>query len=139
MVSQPLQSVTLGAQGTRIRPSFSTWRYEGRRPTTLRASPSIGIDLGTTNSVVAVRYTARIKTTGSKRLRRRRAAVILHPELHTQSSVQAVIDGKPEIIPQRDGQEILPSILSFLEDGSVLVGNRAKRLGPHFVEDGGSP
>jgi molecular chaperone DnaK len=51
----------------------------------------IGIDLGTSNSVVG-----------------------------------AVIGGKPVVIPDREGRRIIPSVVSFLPDGHVVVGQKAK-------------
>jgi len=51
----------------------------------------VGIDLGTTNSLVAI-----------------------------------VEDGKPRVIPGPDGSDLVPSIVYFEEDGSVLVGNPAR-------------
>jgi molecular chaperone DnaK len=51
----------------------------------------IGIDLGTSNSVVG-----------------------------------AVIGGKPVVIPDREGRRIVPSVVSFLPDGHVVVGHKAK-------------
>ncbi len=51
----------------------------------------IGIDLGTSNSVVA-----------------------------------AIIEGEPVVIPTREGEPIMPSVVSFLPDGHVVVGQKAK-------------
>ncbi|MCA9564611.1 MAG: Hsp70 family protein, partial [Myxococcales bacterium] len=51
----------------------------------------IGIDLGTSNSVVA-----------------------------------AMVRGEPVVIPSRDGDPIVPSVVSFLPDGHVVVGQKAK-------------
>src|SRR5437763_7398675 len=56
------------------------------------ADPVIGIDLGTSNSVVAV-----------------------------------VQDGKVIVIPDSEGRRIHPSVVSFHSNGTVLVGERAKR------------
>jgi Fe-S protein assembly chaperone HscA len=52
----------------------------------------VGIDLGTTNSLVAI-----------------------------------VENGTPRIIPGRDGNALVPSVIYFDESGSVLVGNPAKQ------------
>jgi molecular chaperone DnaK len=52
----------------------------------------VGIDLGTTNSLVAI-----------------------------------VEDGTPRVIPGPDGNNLVPSVISFDEKGQVLVGNSAKR------------
>jgi len=54
-------------------------------------SKIVGIDLGTTNSLVAI-----------------------------------VEDGVPRIIPDRDGNKLVPSVIYFDQAGEVLVGNRAK-------------
>jgi len=51
----------------------------------------VGIDLGTTNSLVAI-----------------------------------VEDGVPRVLPGRDGNKLVPSIIHFEEGGEVLVGNSAK-------------
>jgi len=57
-----------------------------------QSEPVIGVDLGTTNSVVAV-----------------------------------VLDGEVHVIPDEDGHNTQCSMVAFLEDGSVVVGNSAKR------------
>src|ERR1041385_9227304 len=54
--------------------------------------PVIGIDLGTSNSVVAV-----------------------------------VQDGKVVVLPDAEGRRIHPSVVSFHSNGTVLVGEKAKR------------
>ncbi len=54
--------------------------------------PTIGIDLGTTNSVVA-----------------------------------AVVDGVPQVIPNRSGQRLTPSVVALALNGKRLVGSIAKR------------
>ena len=43
------------------------------------------------------------------------------------SCVSVVIDGKPQVIPNEWGELTHASVVSFLEDGSVLVGNAAKK------------
>lgn len=57
------------------------------------AVPAVGIDLGTTNSVVAVSQ-----------------------------------DNKPEILHDEDGKKLVPSVVAYMEDGSVIVGESAKHL-----------
>jgi len=50
-------------------------------------------------------------------------------DLGTTNSLVAYVDDKtglPRVIPDRDGQVLLPSIVSFTRDG-VLVGTAAKR------------
>ena len=59
---------------------------------TTRAASICGIDLGTTNSAVAV-----------------------------------VVDGKPIIVADKDGNRTVPSVVSFAPDGTVLVGHDARR------------
>ena len=59
---------------------------------TTRAASICGIDLGTTNSAVAV-----------------------------------VVDGKPIIVADKDGNRTIPSVVSFAPDGTVLVGHDARR------------
>src|SRR5689334_6701562 len=56
------------------------------------AEPVIGIDLGTSNSVVAV-----------------------------------VQDGKVIVIPDSEGRRVHPSVVSFHSNGTILVGEKAKR------------
>lgn len=53
----------------------------------------VGIDLGTTNSLVAI-----------------------------------VENGIPRVIPGADGSNLVPSVVYFDEDGSILVGNQAREL-----------
>jgi molecular chaperone HscA len=61
----------------------------------------VGIDLGTTNSLVA-----------------------------------SVIDGKPRCLPADDGDALLlPSVVHYSENGSVLVGKHASELLPKFPHD----
>ncbi|GMU58859.1 MAG: chaperone protein DnaK [Myxococcaceae bacterium] len=43
------------------------------------------------------------------------------------SCVSVVIDGQPTVIPNEWGEMTHASVVSFLEDGSVLVGNAAKK------------
>lgn len=61
----------------------------------------VGIDLGTTNSLVA-----------------------------------AVIDGKAKCLPADEGGDLLlPSVVHYAENGSVVVGKYAAKLLPHFPTD----
>ena len=61
----------------------------------------VGIDLGTTNSLVA-----------------------------------AVINGKPTCLPADEGDGLLlPSVVHYAENGSVVVGKYAAQLLPHFPHD----
>ena len=49
-------------------------------------------------------------------------------DLGTSYSCVAVVqNGQPEVIPNEWGEQTHASVVSFLEDGSVLVGNAAKR------------
>ncbi len=43
------------------------------------------------------------------------------------SCVSALINGKPTVIPNEWGELVHASVVSFLEDGTVLVGNAAKK------------
>src|SRR5438270_2051333 len=43
------------------------------------------------------------------------------------SCVSSLKDGKPAVIPTEWGERTHASVVSFLEDGTVLVGNTAKR------------
>ncbi|MCK6495413.1 Fe-S protein assembly chaperone HscA [bacterium] len=69
----------------------------GRKETATRQGPIIGIDLGTTNSLVAF-----------------------------------FRDNQPFIIPDRQGHQLTPSVVSIDEDGHILVGHEARnRLETH--------
>ena len=86
----PLLSPSRRGEQTSGRP-----RARGRRApirVTTRAASICGIDLGTTNSAVAV-----------------------------------VVDGKPIIVADKDGNRTVPSVVSFAPDGTVLVGHDARR------------
>ena len=49
-------------------------------------------------------------------------------DLGTSNSVAAVVqDGQVVVIPDREGRRIHPSVVSFHADGSILVGEKAKR------------
>jgi len=43
------------------------------------------------------------------------------------SAVAAVLGGRPEVLPNEWGERTHASVVSFLDDGTVLVGNSAKR------------
>src|ERR1043165_1471574 len=45
----------------------------------------------------------------------------------TDSCVSVVQDGQPVVIPNEWGERTHASVVSFLEDGTVLVGNAAKK------------
>ena len=47
----------------------------------------------------------------------------------TNSLVTAVIDGKPRVFPVDEGGSVLlPSVVHYAQDGSVIVGARAREL-----------
>ena len=76
----------------------------------------VGIDLGTTNSAVAVRQ-------------RSFSRLLVHVSLACAPpslGVQVVTDKEPRII-ECTGSRTTPSVVSFRADGSVLVGHDAKR------------
>lgn len=55
-------------------------------------------------------------------------AVALGIDLGTTYSVAGVIvDGRPKIIPNAEGQRLTPSVVAFTRDGRPLVGQLAKR------------
>ena len=62
--------------------------------------PAIGIDLGTTNSVVA-----------------------------------CVRDGQAEILCPPEQQALIPSVVRYLSDGSVVVGEQAQQSSSEFPAD----
>ena len=43
------------------------------------------------------------------------------------SCVAVAVDGKPQVIPNEWGEHTHASVVSFLDDGHVLVGNDAKK------------
>ena len=45
----------------------------------------------------------------------------------TNSAVAVIVDGKPVIVPDEDGRRTTPSVVSFLPDGTVLVGHAARK------------
>nr|MCU0688815.1 Hsp70 family protein [Phycisphaerales bacterium] len=79
---------------------------QSQKYSTGAAGPIVGIDLGTTNSLIAV------------------------------SGWPRASDG-PRVVRQADGREhageaLLPSVVRFEADGSVVVGTRAKAEGPQY-------
>jgi len=53
---------------------------------------------------------------------------IMGIDLGTTYSVMAIMDGdKPKIIPNNLGERLTPSVVSFTEDGEILVGKRARK------------
>jgi molecular chaperone DnaK len=58
---------------------------------------------------------------------------VLGIDLGTSTScVCVVVDGKPVVIPDKDGVGIQPSIVNFRPDGRILVGKEAK---PFLIQD----
>ncbi|MFH1263325.1 MAG: molecular chaperone DnaK [Pseudomonadota bacterium] len=58
---------------------------------------------------------------------------VLGIDLGTSTSCVAVmVDGKPVVIPDKDGVTIQPSIVNFRPDGRILVGKEAK---PYVIQD----
>ncbi|RMG20888.1 MAG: molecular chaperone DnaK [Methanobacteriota archaeon] len=54
--------------------------------------------------------------------------IVIGIDLGTTNSVAAYLEnGKPKIIPSAEGGNLTPSVVSFNEDGSVVVGILAKR------------
>src|SRR5580765_2484806 len=59
---------------------------------------------------------------------------VLGIDLGTSTScVSVMIDGKPTVIPDKDGILIQPSIVNFRPDGRILVGKEAR---PYLIQDG---
>jgi len=55
--------------------------------------------------------------------------LIVGIDLGTTNSLVAYLNaGKPEVIPGEDGDKLVPSVVSLLESGDVVVGNEARRL-----------
>lgn len=72
---------------------------------------------------VAVRASNDLKHNASKT-----REVVVGIDLGTTNSAVAYIEnGKPKCIPNADGQRTTPSVVCFLPDGDVLVGNRARK------------
>lgn len=58
---------------------------------------------------------------------------VLGIDLGTSTSCVAILmDGKPFVIPDKDGVKIQPSIVNFRPDGRILVGKEAK---PYVIQD----
>lgn len=58
---------------------------------------------------------------------------VLGIDLGTSTScVAAMVDGKPLVLPDKDGILIQPSIVNFRPDGRILVGKEAK---PYVIQD----
>ena len=46
----------------------------------------------------------------------------------TNSAVSVLKDGVPMVVPDEMGHSITPSVVTYLENGEVLVGHKARRL-----------
>ncbi|HLT29156.1 MAG TPA: Fe-S protein assembly chaperone HscA [Myxococcaceae bacterium] len=53
----------------------------------------------------------------------------------THSLVAAVIQGKPSCLPDEEGRFLLPSVVHYAANGSVLVGERARAMAPEAPTD----
>ncbi len=53
----------------------------------------------------------------------------------TYSAVATVQDGRPKLIPNRDGQPLTPSMAGFTPDGERVVGERARLLADEHPEN----
>src|SRR5262249_9585566 len=95
-----------GGQGRGVRDRLAEHaarrrRRDGRLPGGQLMDRVVGIDLGTTNSLVAI-----------------------------------LEDGGPRVLPDPDtGARLLPSAVSFLPGGEVVVGQRARQLAAEFPLD----
>ena len=49
-------------------------------------------------------------------------------DLGTTNSLVAFMDTKPEVIPTPEGERLVPSVVSYTGDGSVIAGNAAREL-----------
>jgi molecular chaperone HscA len=72
----------------------------GQSQTKAACKRAVGIDLGTTNSLVAI-----------------------------------VRDGDPVVVPGPDGSTLVPSVVHYRDDGSVVVGKRAAGVAAEFPND----
>ena len=63
--------------------------------------------------------------------------VVIGIDLGTTNSAVACVDssGRPEVLPNSDGKKITPSVVQVREDGSMLVGEAAKREMPLELEN----
>ncbi|HZA50300.1 MAG TPA: Hsp70 family protein, partial [Myxococcaceae bacterium] len=52
----------------------------------------------------------------------------------TFSAVACVVEGRPEILNNRDGKRLTPSMVGFTERGDRLVGQRARLLAEDMPE-----
>ncbi len=58
---------------------------------------------------------------------RKKSDKIIGIDLGTTNSVVAVMEGgEPRVIPNAEGNRLTPSVVAFLENGEVLVGQRAR-------------
>jgi len=56
-------------------------------------------------------------------------ATIVGIDLGTTNSLVAIVEnGVPKVIPDKDGNKLVPSVIYFDEAGTVLIGNRAKEM-----------
>lgn len=46
----------------------------------------------------------------------------------TNSAVSVLRDGKPLVVPNEFGKATTPSVVTYLENGEILVGEKARRL-----------
>lgn len=52
----------------------------------------------------------------------------------TNSAISIVKDGSAIVVPNSEGQEVTPSVVSFQRDGAVAVGVEAKKLAHNSPE-----
>jgi molecular chaperone DnaK len=53
----------------------------------------------------------------------------------TFSAVASVVDGRPDLLPNRDGKRLTPSMVGFTEHGERRVGERARLLAEEMPEN----
>ena len=85
----------------------------------------MGIDLGTTNSAVAVscrfKYYRLTCLSGKHRTR------CIKIRFTNSSCLQRFAGRRPVIIKQEGGASTLPSVVGYLPDGQILIGQEAQR------------
>ena len=50
----------------------------------------------------------------------------------TNSAVSVLEEGKPVIVPNEQGKLITPSVVAFLEEGEIEVGQKARKLATRY-------
>jgi len=85
----------------------------------------VGIDLGSTNSAVAV--SCRFNCRHLARLSGKHKTWCIEIRFTNSSCLQRFAGRRPVIIKQEGGASTLPSVVGYLPDGQILIGQEAQR------------